>query len=203
MAKKQKKGANRPRKSDVEAFESGVFTPLVKKIVSALSSAESAFRVRQMAEEKFQRKIDRIEKKLGAEATGTVATHPSGELRLVIQRNSRVKSNALAEEGARLVQDYAKELMDDVARTEDEKQFAQFLFGIVQRSKSQIRMNKNLAAFLKMQFTDKRLREAQQLFGQGFDVVDSKRGAYLQVPNARGKWEGAVWNEEKKRWEAE
>lgn len=196
----KKRGQYSPTKADVEAFKNGNLTPLMKRNGRIIDAAARAFVARQKAQARFDREMEKLFATISPDGKGRTVTLPDDSLRFVISMEATVQGNYMAEQAEQLIGQYADELMTKRTLSEDERTFGQFLTSIIQRRRGAIRMTPALTEFLKKDFSDGRLREAQDLLRNGFDAKESKPRFYMMVKASDGSWKGAKWSEEQRRW---
>lgn len=195
-----RKGEFSPKKADVEAFKNGNLTPLMKRNCKIIDTVSKAFRARQKALDAFDRAMEKMFAVVSPDGKGRTVTLPDDSLRFVVSMDATVQGNYMAEQAELLIGQYADELMTKRTLSEDERTFGAFLTSIIQRRRGAIRMTPALTEFLKKEFSDPRLKEAQELLRNGFDAKETKPRFYMMVKDADGAWKGAKWSEESKKW---
>ena len=186
---KAKRGAFRPKKSDLEAYSDGTLTPHAKRLDAIIDRAFRFNDRRKNAVEKFEANMDSLFAKLVPDDQGISVISLDGKRRVTKSRHNVVKGNANAYRAKALIDEFVTEILHRKALSQDETNMASFLKNVIQESKGRILMTKPMVEFKRQAFTDPRLKEAQRLLNDAFDITESKVYYYCEVfdPETR-KW---------------
>ena len=188
--KKSKKGEEhwRPRKADREALSQGELTPAAKKMNRVVDQAFRANDTFKRAQERYGERMESIYEKVGSDDRGLTVMSADGKRRVIFSKKNVVVGNQNAHMARTLINEYTSEMLQRKNLSSDEMQMAEFLTGVITESKGRIMMTKNLVRFGRMKFEDKRLRDAQRLLKDGFDVSESKLYYYCEELGSDGSW---------------
>ena len=178
-----------PLKADLDAYAEGRITPRARRMNRAVVRA---FRYRDAilrATAQYEDKMRAIYDGYCSHDRGLTITNIECTKRVIFQKRQNVVGNANAYEAKRLIDEFIADLLKSKGATADEKSMAEFLAGIIQESRGKIVQTRRLTEFRRTQFSDTRLREAQNLLIDAFDVHDSKLYPICEV-----------WDKEKSKW---
>lgn len=187
-AAKRERRRWRPLKADRDALDEGTLTPAAKRMNRAVDQAfryhEQYVVSRSRYEERMRALYERV---AGTSDKGVTVVSADMKRRVIFNRKSIVRGNQNAHMAKQLIDEFIGELLGSHAHSDDERNMATFLGGVIQETKGRIFMSRNLIEFRRMQFTDERLRQAQRLLVDAFDVVESKLYWYHET------WDGKSW----------
>lgn len=194
MSKKKAKAKDkraphwRPRKEDRVALEQGDLTPAAKKMNQVVDQAFRATDTHAVATERYKERMLKIYNKLGAGERGVTVASADGTRRVIFSKKNVVVGNQNAHMARNLINEYVAEMLQRKNLSSDEMQMGEFLAGVIVEAKGRIMMTRNLVSFGRMKFEDKRLRDAQRLLRDGFDVTESKLYFYCEELDSEGNW---------------
>lgn len=193
MARKKKKEKKerhwRPQKADREAFQEGKLTPDARRMNQVVDQAFRAHAQHQKAEERYEERMQKIYDRIAPGDRGITVINASGDRRVVYQKKNIVAGNQNAYIAKGLIDEYVSEMLHRRSLSEDDRQMAEFLSNVITESKGRIMLTKNLVTYKRMRLEDKRLKKAQKLLDNAFDVTESKLYWYVEKLNSKKEWE--------------
>lgn len=195
MGKKQPEKASRgaftPYKADIDAWKEGTLTPRAKKLNALVDRGFRINHARRNAQVRFDEKMLNLFDSIAPSDQSLTIMSVDGMRRITKTRRSRTRGNANAYAAKAFIDEFIGEILSRKAVSQDEQNMTSFLKAVIQESKGRIMQTQTLVEFRRMQFEDTRLREAQRLLQDAFDVADSKVYFFCEVfdPNNK-KWIG-------------
>jgi hypothetical protein len=180
-AAKQKPAPHwRPKKEDRMALEVGELTTAAKKMNVVVDRAFGVTERYRKHEERYEEAMLAIYDRIAPQGKGLTIMSADGKRRVIYSHKNVVSGNQNAVEAKGLIDDYVTEMLSTAGLTSDERSMAEFLTSVITESKGSIKLTRNLVDFQRRKFEDPRLRKAQSLLRDGFDVAESKVYFYCE-----------------------
>ncbi len=180
-AEPRKKGAYTPNKVDVEAFAQGTLTPKAKKLNKVVDRAFRYHHWFLKALALYENRMRSLAESIGADKVGATVRSVDEQRQVVFQISHPKRGNANAKAAKVLIDEYVAEMLASKNTTEDQKRMAEFLSDVITESRGKILQTASMVKFGRTVFTDPRLKKAQVLLRDAFDVGAPKLAFYVSV----------------------